>query len=341
MANWAEPQFTRSRVKAAGKRLRDGRPNLEDTLVLENWRASHAYVLNTFQTNLRRRASSDRIIVAQRLKRRPTILDKLKREPTMQLDTMHDIAGCRIIFENNEILRAFRQKLQLSKSQHERKNIGEDRYDYLKFPKPSGYRGIHDVYSYRVASSAGTRWNGLHVELQFRTIYQHAWATAVEAADLVLRSRIKFSQAGEEYKEFFRLCSEIIARRFENMHSCFPDMDAKLLKEKFQELEGRIGLFEALKNLKKSANDLPMKTNTILVFNFMFSAPEKELELLTFSNIKDAIEKYNSLEVERQGSADIVLVRAESAESVRNAFRNYFSDTQDFVAYIEEGLSKL
>lgn len=98
MANWIAPNFSVSRVRAAGKRIRENRANNEDLLVLENWRASHAYVLNTFQTNLRRRAKGAVVTVAQRLKRRATIFDKLTRESSMQLNTMHDIAGCRLIF---------------------------------------------------------------------------------------------------------------------------------------------------------------------------------------------------------------------------------------------------
>jgi ppGpp synthetase/RelA/SpoT-type nucleotidyltranferase len=124
-------------------------------------------VLNTFQTNLRRRATASNAIVAQRLKRRPTIIDKLKREPTMQLDTMHDIAGCRIIFDRENSLRNFRTSLQKSKANHKRRGKGDDRYDYIKSPKDSGYRGIHDIYTYQVHSDAGAKWNGLLVELQF------------------------------------------------------------------------------------------------------------------------------------------------------------------------------
>jgi hypothetical protein len=37
--------------------------------------------------------------VAQRLKRLPTILDKLTRIPTMSVTTMHDLGGCRVVFE--------------------------------------------------------------------------------------------------------------------------------------------------------------------------------------------------------------------------------------------------
>ncbi len=132
MANWAAPQCTRSRVKAAGKRLRDDRGTPEDALIFENWRAAHAYVLNTFQTNLRRRATLFDATVAQRLKRRPTIIDKLQREPTMQLDTMHDIAGCRLIFRTVSDIYTFRSLLNSSKAQHSRRNEDLDKYDYIK-----------------------------------------------------------------------------------------------------------------------------------------------------------------------------------------------------------------
>lgn len=37
------------------------------------------------------------VVVAQRLKRLPTIIDKLVRHPTMQLSYMQDIGGCRAI----------------------------------------------------------------------------------------------------------------------------------------------------------------------------------------------------------------------------------------------------
>jgi ppGpp synthetase/RelA/SpoT-type nucleotidyltranferase len=70
--------------------------------VLEKLARVPRLYLNTFQTNLRRRARGYATTVAQRLKRRPTIIDKLKREPTMQLNMMHDIAGCRLIFQKEQ-----------------------------------------------------------------------------------------------------------------------------------------------------------------------------------------------------------------------------------------------
>lgn len=64
----------------------------EDALYLDIWRGAHRHVLNTFQAILRNRTRGTGIVVAQRLKRRVTIIDKLGREPRMQLARMDDVA---------------------------------------------------------------------------------------------------------------------------------------------------------------------------------------------------------------------------------------------------------
>jgi putative GTP pyrophosphokinase len=75
----------------------------EDALELANrWRACHAYPINTFQATLRTKIKNCKgdVLVAQRLKRMPTIIDKLVRFPNMQLTTMQDIAGIKAIFDD-------------------------------------------------------------------------------------------------------------------------------------------------------------------------------------------------------------------------------------------------
>ena len=91
---YASPSFNKSRVDRAGRSVGTETETPEDATVLENWRASHAHILNTFKQLLYVRAQRHDVIIAQRLKRRPTILNKLQREPGMNLSRMHDIAGC-------------------------------------------------------------------------------------------------------------------------------------------------------------------------------------------------------------------------------------------------------
>lgn len=162
---WIEPQFSKSRIKNAGKRIRENTHTIDDITVLENHRASHTYIMNTFNVALRRRARNKDIVVAQRLKRRKTIFDKLQREPNMQLSTMHDVAGARVIFQSLNDLIAFRKSLHSAKVDHVLRTRDDDRYNYLINPKDTGYRGVHDVFEYKVKSVQGVKWNGLLIEI--------------------------------------------------------------------------------------------------------------------------------------------------------------------------------
>jgi putative GTP pyrophosphokinase len=166
-----KPWVSKERVNRAGEAVRRREQTPDDLAVINIWRASHNWVMNTFQANLRQRARGGQIVVAQRLKRRYTIFNKLDREPKMQLARMNDVAGCRLIFNTIEELTKFRISFHKAKFAHRRRNEDDkDKYDYIKKPKASGYRGIHDIYEYCVNSKEGRKYNGLLVEIQYRII---------------------------------------------------------------------------------------------------------------------------------------------------------------------------
>ena len=105
--DFVKPEYERRVVDWAGSTLRGPRelfkfydPNgIDPEIVINNWRSSHAYVLNTFQMALRHRAVKvdEGAIVAQRSKRRTSIKAKLERMDSLRLSEMQDIAGCRAI----------------------------------------------------------------------------------------------------------------------------------------------------------------------------------------------------------------------------------------------------
>ena len=66
---------------------------------------------------------------------------------------MDDIARCRLIFPGFDELYAFRAKLHKAPFNHKLRN-DIDKYDYIKSPKKTGYRGIHDVYEYDAKATA-------------------------------------------------------------------------------------------------------------------------------------------------------------------------------------------
>jgi putative GTP pyrophosphokinase len=328
------PGGSKSRVNRAGDNARSHSLTAEDSNTIEEWRAAHRAVLNTFQAILRNRTRMTDIVVAQRHKRKSTIFDKLFRFPDMQLARMDDVAGCRLIFSSIDSLNDFRSRFHKARFHHKRKNK-LDKYDYIKTPKATGYRGIHDVYIYDVNSETGRHLKGLMVEIQYRTRIQHAWATAVEVIGFITENQPKFQKGDNRYQDAMALASEILARAFENEKGAFPDMsDVDLVKE-FLALDGELGLLNMLRGLNAADTAVTEKRNAILVFH-----ESSALEVRTFRSATEALYALFELEKELPG-ADIVLVKADTSEEVRFAFKNYFSDAQDFITLVDQGCQKL
>lgn len=342
MSRDIRPDYSKNRVNKAGKKVKSGTETAEDIEVIENLRACHNHILNTWQSTLRGRIKSPKITFAQRLKRRITIYDKLNREPTMALANMHDIAGCRLIFPDIKTLKKYRNSLHKNnRFKHELYKAGEDPYNYIDLPAPSGYRGIHDVYIYKASRVGGQYWNGLKVEIQYRTIYQHAWATAVEVAGSITGNQSKFDKGSEDQKEFFKLASEIISRAYEGLPSCYPKLSNAELIKNFDKLENKINLLRYMETIRTVSTKFPVEGKTLILKLTQNTGGSYETEIHSFKSLPQATKAYFELEKTAKENEDLVLVRAGSNESIRNAYRNYFSDTGDFVQLIKTGLKKL
>lgn len=328
------PGGSKGRVNRAGAAVRDGNASSDDLAVIDEWRAAHRGVLNTFQAILRTRTRGTGITVAQRHKRKRTIFDKLHRYPQMQLARMDDVAGCRLIFRRVSELHRFREAFHRARFNHKRRN-DLDKYDYLKQPKETGYRGVHDVYEYDVKSEIGKSLAGLYVEIQYRTLVQHAWATAVEVIGFVTESQPKFQKGDKRYERAMALASEILARAHETSKGPFPDMSDRDLLRSFLALDKELHLLRMLRGLNATDKAISAKRNAILIMS-----SSGELEVKLYREAPDALRALFDLEREMP-DRDIVLVRADTGDEVRIAFRNYFSDARDFIRLLEDGCAKL
>jgi ppGpp synthetase/RelA/SpoT-type nucleotidyltranferase len=152
MAFSSVPKESKNNINKAGQILVKDNPSEEELIwardLANSWRACHAYPINTFNSTLRvkLRGYSDPI-VAQRLKRMPTIIDKLKRYPTMPLTTMQDIGGLRAVLGSvvdvYRLADAYRDNIRFT---HEL--VGEK--DYILNPRSEdGYRSLHLIYKYK------------------------------------------------------------------------------------------------------------------------------------------------------------------------------------------------
>ena len=163
MAFIAIPEESKKSINRAGQTLLRGQFKTEEYAIArdlaDRWRACHAYPINTFQATLRRnlRKFSGDPLVAQRLKRMPTIIDKLKRHPAMQLTTMQDIGGVRAVVSSvSDVYKLAAEYRDKSRFKHEL--VKEN--DYIKGPRSDdGYRSLHLIYRYK--NSAAPGYDGL------------------------------------------------------------------------------------------------------------------------------------------------------------------------------------
>lgn len=325
--------FSKKTLKKISDKLRH-----HDTLTSEeeknfsNYREEHNDILNAYQSIIRQRLTASKykhVIFAQRLKRRPTIINKLsQRFLSMDLTRMHDIAGGRIIFPNLKLLYEFRKDFlrgQLrSKKYHQ---IQKGKYDYITIPNPNtGYRGIHDVFEEVSDDPIKAK-----IEIQYRTRVQHAWATTCEIWDSNFSDRAKFGLADKNIQLFFKLISEFFARMLED--SKFTTQSDIILYFKIVWLENKYHILSRLKGLnilRIVSRNLPKnrKVNKELLL-LTKRIKETQLDFVIYEQIYQAMPAYSRQEL-LDTEDDSVLIKVANKKELKKAFNNYINDMSFF-----------
>lgn len=339
---FAKPEFTKGEINRAGEILSGRRAaDQEDTAwawtVLANYRACHAYPINTFQALLRLKLKTidPDAIVAQRLKRAPSVLLKLKRFQDMDLARMQDIGGLRAVVPSlakvHRLERAYRtasfkHKLMSSK-------------DYIAQPKSDGYRGIHLIYRY--SNPRAPEYEGLSLELQLRTRLQHAWATAVETMGTFLGQALKSGQGERTWREFFSVASAAIAV----IEKCPPvpgyeQLTPREIFERVASEEHKLHVLDKLSGFAIAADRILKQSGKGAYHLVVLDSSARTVSIRPFSlaRLDEATTAY--AEIEARASAgeavEAVLVSAGPVDALRKAYPNYFLDTQAFVAQIQK-----
>lgn len=328
---WEVPKYTKSEINKAGKIIADPfstpKEREEALVILNNWRAAHAYPLQVICSNLRQK-NPDAIVV-QRLKRLESITGKIQRFPEMQLYKMQDLGGCRVIVDTIEQVYEAIDEYKTSRIRH----ILKREYDYIANPKESGYRSYHMVYQFH-SESKDTYNKNMFIEIQFRTKLQHMWATAVEMMGIYTKSNLKSSQGDYDILRFFTLVSSLFAIE-EKMPIC-PNT-SKWVDELISEvkyLDKKNNIISTLSGLNVSINHASNKYNQkdknlyyILLLNY--DKMTVNVKPFQYSDLETATKLYGKIE---QGSnINVVLVSASSFETLRLAYPNYFADISYFV----------
>lgn len=165
--------------------------------IIDWWRHEHAKPLTRVASNLRYYVAAEGDPwVTQRLKKFPTIIDKLVREPKMKLSRMADIGGVRALLPDQDAAYQVASRLRRNWT------IVRSR-DYVVEPKADGYRALHLI----------SRHRGMLTEIQLRTPLQDNWANMVEVLSRLGAPELKYGGGPNHLREFLSVMSERIALR--------------------------------------------------------------------------------------------------------------------------------
>jgi len=337
------PKFSRSQVNLAGDILVEPeRYNDIEQLwaaeVLANWRAAHAYPINTFQPTLRNKLKTvgeREPLVAQRLKRTPSILVKLDRFPQMRLARMQDIGGLRAVVSSIQAVRRVESAFREAKFMH---RLVSSR-DYINEPKDDGYRSVHLIYRYR--NSQAPDYDGLSLELQLRTRLQHAWATAVETMGTFLGQALKSGQGDAEWRGFFTKASAALAivERQPPVPG-FEEMSDREIFEEVADAEKDLRVLEKLNGFAIAADRITKERGQGAYHLIVLDSANRSVSIQPYSiaRIEEANVAYAEVEKRTKAGEPIeaVLVSAGPVDALRKAYPNYFLDTQAFVRQVEK-----
>ena len=340
MKKWVVPEHSNKAVQRASRVIGKGTGTSEEVQaareVLSNYRLAHAFPLNAVTVTVRQRALgvNQNAVVAERRKRLPTIIDKLRRHPTMSVTTMQDLGGCRVIFESvAEVDELVGILSDLPKSKNRVKKV----YDYLRDdpgPRKSGYRGVHLVYEYGASKE---EYRGLRIELQVRTQLQHAWATAVETMDLFSGSELKYGKGDPDTLRFFVLVASLMAH--EEGTAPAPDAEGTPyeLADELARLEGTVGVLGRLRGYAAIVGE-HATTDRRNTLTLELSRREGRLTVTVHETLADAEARLTTLEALDDENLDVVLINIARISQLRDAYPNYFADTARFTEFVQTHL---
>lgn len=345
-------RFSNTAIDRAGEVLRGSNPldpEFDGALEFINvWRSAHSYPLQAIKMLLlgRARRIHPGAVVAQRLKRLHSIRAKLVLEST-RLSQMQDIGGCRAIMLSMQHVTELRDKFleAASKNPRSRHQLLVPK-DYIESPKADGYRSVHLILKYQSGLPKNRNYNGFRIEVQLRSRFQHAWATAVEVVDIfsgkpALKTSLKTHIGDDRWRRFFILMGSAMAMReraplVPNTPTAKPNLIAEL-----KDLANEISAIHFLRSLGHAVNVLGgNQARKAAAYILILDADKKNVTVQSYteSDLPTAQREY--LELEKLNATNphvqVVQVAVDSIDLLKTAYPNYYLDTTVFLHVLEQ-----
>lgn len=338
LVDYPSLQYSMNRVRKAGKQLSgkmylndQNKPEITETFAIaNNWIDSHAYPMRAVRFGILgqiRAKGIDGLTVA-RLKRMRSVRRKLTRN-TIKLDQINDLAGCRAILGNIADVHTL-----IEASQAVKHSIRQS-YDYIKLPKPSGYRSHHTVFEF-VGDERTSEHDGKRVELQIRTRLQHSWATAVEAVGTFRNEDMKAGNGNLDWLRLFALMSSEFAAA-EDCPVLEGAPNARDRRAEIVVLDRKLKATSTLENINSAVRFTESyRHEKSKYYLIKYDHSTKTVEVESYNNpILGTNALHSSENIITNRGQNNVLVEVDKIENLREAYPNYFGDVKLFVTNLK------
>lgn len=347
----SQQHVSREAASKAGSRLKaSGGRDPEALAIAQAWRVQHLEpTVFCFEALTRCAEHFQGAVVSYRLKRMRSIVRKLQRDNNrFKLGALDDIGGCRLIVGS---VREVYEAARILDDLLEHRKIK----DYIAAPQRSGYRSYHAIYKVPVGGIT------YRIEVQIRTRLQHLWATGVEAVGEVYGLEykspdVRASLEGDERKRdrFLMLSSHLFAS--EEGRPGVPDVPDDLAAVR-REISTICETTHLLEDLRAARSGILVQADSDERDEYFLLCLSREIQffdVVGFPEFQAANDEYQRLEKEALRIEDgndvviaepefdnVVLVKAESADSIKSSYLNYSLGVDGFISRVEQvsGLS--
>lgn len=261
-------------------------------------------------------------ILAFRLKRIDTIINKLSREKEMDLSRMGDIGGIRCIFYNEA--EVYKAKALIENTFES----GGKTRDYIKeIHRDIGYKSVHMYVKDPISQK--------RIEIQLRTRNHHNWATLIEITDLLYDLRLK--ELGFESNEKFG--------KFHALMSSDKEL-SKVEAELVYDVLDKYNFISVLsKTFRKNNAEVKKRWSSEEKNNsyFLIEASKKDIPTLkSFKTFEEAEHAYFE-KYKENSSAEIVLtsIKKPNFKQISVAYANYILSYHTFTSDIRPIIQEL
>lgn len=322
---------SKSQLDRAGRILSDKEREYDDValeldVAFEDFRRDHLSPLTNLTLILQDWLSAydKSYYIAQRLKRKPQILRKLRRL-SVRLTQLQDIGGCRIIVESNsdvnELITFIERRL---KSQPGYELVRST--DYRELGRDiTGYRAYHLILQI----------DGYFLELQLRSKIQHYWSESIERTSVIYGYHLKEQEGDQVVINYFKAFSDSLHTLEQGRKlSAADEMDLEAMRQASEDI---ISIYDSERILASYVNEDIVKTlaekesqypaglkNWILVFNW------NDGNFVTWDIVGrdpgQAVAAYQRYERQflSQDKFEVVMIGSSDISTVKHTHSHYF-----------------